>query len=256
MTVREHEGGPELDDAPEIRLKARPPKTVAILGCGPTNSTWHASRFTYEPQTPAVEEVWAVNKGLRTQRADLVFILDDLVGEARRSPEYADDIRKLTVPVVTSTVDDAVRRLFPNVHLIEYPVERIIWTLGMRILAARAHRERILERPDLVYKFGMEGFYYLHNSIPMMLAFALVMGVKGIQLFGVDYTFPGQDVREDDRACCEFWVGALRMAGVEVLTCSGTTLLNTRRQPWIYGYGQRPPVVRVPTREQLEVMIG
>jgi hypothetical protein len=254
---RAHEGGPECDDftSEHITLPTpkAPPKTVAIIACGPTNADWHAGQFTYEPQFPKTDEVWTLNKALRTTRADLVFIMDDMVGEARRSPAYADDIRKLTCPVITSTVDDDVLRLFPNVQLIRYPIEEIIWTMGLRMMRARGiDDQRIKDHPEFVHKHGMEHFYYLHNSVPQILAFALYIGVKGVQLFGADYTFPGVSAREDDRANCEFWVGALRASGVEVKTTSRSTLLNMPKQPWIYGYGQRPPVIGIPTAEWIE----
>jgi len=257
MILREHEGGPELEDLPPLRAPAPAPRTVAIVAGGPTHWDWHAAHFTYEAAIPPVDQVWTLNKVSRTCRADLVFVMDDLVGEARRCPQYAQDLRALGVPIITSTVDAEVRRLFPDADLHEYPIERVVWTLGMKVMLTRgAPIAAVLERPDLVHRHGMEGFYYLHNSVPFMLAYALVLNVKGVQLWGADYTFPGTDAREDDRANCEFWVGALRMAGVEVKVCDRSTLLNAARQPWLYGYGARPPVIRVPTQPQLEELLG
>jgi hypothetical protein len=113
MNEKAYEGGPDLDDEPQAPTPKPPPKTVAIIACGPTNSDWHAGHFTYEPQFPKTDEVWTLNKALRTTKADLVFIMDDLVGEARRSPAYAEDIRNLTCPVITSNVE--VGKMQPRV---------------------------------------------------------------------------------------------------------------------------------------------
>jgi len=58
------------------------PKTVNIVSLGPTNATYHKIHFQHEPVVPDADETWAVNTGLRTTKADLVFVMDDLVGMA------------------------------------------------------------------------------------------------------------------------------------------------------------------------------
>ena len=76
-----------------------------------------------------------------------------------------------------------------------------------------------------------------------MLAYALYLeSVHTIHLWGCDYTFPGTDIREDDRANCEYWVGALQASGLRVIVSKRTTLLNRNKQPWCYGFGARQPI--------------
>ena len=232
-----HEGGPEISANPCI---GEPPETVAIVGCGPTMKDWHMGHFGYACAFPPVDQVWGLNKGLRTQKADLGFVMDDLVGECRRSPEYYEDLKALKLPIITSTVDTEVRKLLPNANLTEYPLREVLLCVGHKVLAARNQRAD----DPVALEIGKEAGYYLHNSIPYMLAYALYCGVKGVQVFGCDYTYPGTDAREDDRANAEYWVGLLRGFGVEVKVPTTTTLLNSRKQPYLYGYGARPPVIQ------------
>lgn len=253
MIERAHEGGPEID-VEDIHVPPQPkiPRTVAIVACGQTAWDWHASQFTYERQIPKVDAVWTLNKALRTVKCDLGFVLDDLVGECRKSPEYYEDLRGVTVPIITSTIDPTVRQYLPQANLHEYPIAAVIHYAACRVLINRGMKRYEMEkRPDLVHQVGVQAAYYLHNSVPMILAYALLMNVHGVQLWGADYTFPGTQAREEDRPCAEYWVAMLRMAGIEVMVSGRSTLLNASKQPWIYGYGARPPVIEPPSQDEL-----
>ena len=75
-----------------------------------------------------------------------------------------------------------------------------------------------------------------------MLAYAGFLGVENIQLYGVDYTYPGMAAREDDKANCEYWIGQLQLGlGVEFFTSAKSTILCTNQGRNIYGYGTRQP---------------
>ena len=226
------------------------PKVVDIVACGPTIRSYMAMRFEYDPIAPTPDEVWTLNKAVRTVRADLAFIMDDLVGEARRSERYRQDLECLQIPVITSTVDMQVEDLYPTLFmhgLTEYPLDEVLNQLGARVLRNRGPN---LNTGDVKNVGDIVG-YYLHNSIPYMLAYALFIGVERVQLYGADYTYPGMAAREDDRANTEYWIGLLRAFGVEVWTTRDTTLLNQTRQPWLYGYGARPPARKAPTVDWL-----
>ena len=228
------------------------PRSVVILGLGPTSNEWHAANFHYVPGLPPVDEVWTVNKGARTVVCDLVFVMDDLVGEYRKAPAYLDDLVRSGRPIITSAIDAAVLELVPafaRSRFVEYPLQDVLEEVGGIVRAARLARAadsaapRALEDEQSDLWLGTRNGYYFHNSIPYMLAYALAIGVESVLLFGCDYTFPGTDIREDDRANAEYWVGFLRAAGVRVTVSSSTTLLNARRQPWAYGFGARQPVI-------------
>lgn len=233
----------------------RRPETVNIVALGPSSHEYHAAHLTYDPQVPPADETWTLNKGARTIRADLVFVMDDLVGETRKSAQYADDLKALQVPIMTSIVDSDVEALgLRNVKA--YPLQQVLLYYALRILQNRGHQTISAE---LAHTVQREAVAYLHNSLPYMLAYAGFLGVRDVRLFGADYTHPDnpKDIREDDRACCEYWVGMVRALGVGVSVTYGTTLLNKRQHKGylhFYGFGARQPVVSPPDQAELEAM--
>lgn len=230
-------------------VTGRIPTIVDIVACGPTFSDWVASNFGYDSVIGRADEVWTLNKGLRTYKADLVFVMDDLVGEGRLSEEYRRDINALTVPVITSIIDADVQAMYPNVRLYRYPIAHVLWAIGFAIERARGAREITMEQAVVN---GRTAGRYIQNSIPYMLAYAWWIGVKRVRLFGADYTFPGSPAREDDRANAEYWVGLVRGLGMEVSVPDTTTLLDTRARKGLYGYGARQPLAKLPSQEDME----
>lgn len=249
---------------PWVHPTGNKPQVVNIVACGPTIRSYHSAHFSYDPIIPTVDETWGVNKGLRTQLSstgtNLGFIMDDMAGEADKSERYRAEVDSFNFPIITSIIDDTVASKYYErfagsrrglTHA--YPISEVIERIGVIIALQRgATTQQILSDVEHIAVTGEINGYYLHNSIPLMLAYALFIGVKKVHLFGCDYTFPGADIREDDRANCEYWVGFLRANGVEVWTTQDTTLLNQNKQPFIYGYGARPPRIRKPTRESLD----
>ena len=225
------------------------PEIVDIVACGPTVRSYLSMRMDYDPIAPDADEVWTLNKALRSIRADLGFVMDDMVGEARRSERYREALDNLSIPIITSIIDDDVRALYPNCHLIPFPLDDVLNSVGIRVMKARSSN---FTTGDVAHAGDVTG-YYFHNSIPYMLAYALFIGVKRVQLFGADYTYPGMAAREDDRANTEYWVGILRAYGVEVWTTRDTTLLNQPKQPYLYGYGARPPHREAPSSEWVQM---
>lgn len=214
------------------------PKRVAILGLGPTAQDWHAAHVQYNPPLDPVDEVWSVNKGFRTVKSDLVFIMDDLVDEARKSPRYGDEIAQAEIPVITSTVDSQVAERWPDA--MAYPLQDVLTFWGARIKWMQTGDEEV-DAVEALNK-GLQDAAYFNNSIPYILAYAGMIGVRNIALFGCDYTFPGSAAREDDRANAEYWVAALQFGlGVTFQFPSRTTLLNKNKGREFYGFNGRQP---------------
>jgi len=229
------------------------PRRINIVGCGPTQQTFHAAHQTYDVAIIRADETWTLNKALRTVRSHLVFIMDDLIGEATRSEQYRNDIRSDDRPIITSSVDAVVKEQYPHVDLHAYPILDVLNHCAIRALGNGGMPfEEMLDKPKIVGKVGRMIAGYMHNSLPYMLAYALFVNVHEVTLFGVDYSIEGSHIREDDRANCEYWIGFLRACGMKITVTDNTTLLNTTRQPWWYGYGARPPKLRDPTRLELE----
>lgn len=242
----------------------RKPKTVTVLALGPTQQDFHSDQFTYDPQVPRADEVWLINKAFRSLHGDLVFVMDDLVGEATISPRYVDDLKNhCRMPIMTSIVDEHVRGLVPGPPLIEYPIHQVVDFWGLQWVARRTPEERLREQQDTARRDGRpipsetpdattftedevrraatRVGTYLRNSVPLILAYAGAIGVRCIHLFGADYDFPGNVVHEADKPNTEYWVGMLYGIGVELRMSSRTTLLSTNEGRAIYGYGKRQP---------------
>ena len=222
------------------------PVSVNIVACGPTQATYHAGHTLYDPALPAADETWLVNKAVRTVRGDLAFVMDDLVGECRRSDKYRQSLIEYPGPILTSSTDTAALAAVAGrqAPTLELPIALMMRYFAMRALRARGVAE---QSPELIDRVGMDIAAYWHNSVPYMLAYAAFIGAKNVFLYGADYTHPksGSDVREDDRANCEYWVGFLRALGVSVAVTGDTTLLNKlqhKGHAWFYGFGARQPV--------------
>ena len=214
------------------------PERICILGLGPTNHDWHAAHVKYDPPLAPVDEVWCVNKGFRTTKCDLVFIMDDLVEESRISMRYGAEIATCQVPVITSTVDPLVKERWPTA--LKSPLAEVLAFYGAQINATRTGETEI--DGDKALNYGLQEAAYFNNSIPYMLAYAGMIGVKSIALFGCDYTFPGSAAREDDRANAEYWIAALQFGlGVAFQFPHRTTILNRDKPRTFYGFnGQQP----------------
>ena len=216
------------------------PKSICILGLGATSADWHNAHTPYNPQVPKVDEVWAINKGIRTVRADMAFIMDDLIDEARQSARYAEEIAAYDKPYLTSRVDAQVAERFPAA--IEYPLKDVLTFWGAQLNWMRSGKKTI--DAGLAFELGRREAGYFKNSVPYMLAYAGFIGVKQIAMFGCDYTFPGTQAREAGRANAEFWVGACRFGlGIQFKFPSRTTLMDTcgEELKGYYGFNGRQP---------------
>ena len=245
------------------------PASVDILALGPTNQDYHSAKYTYDPIVPETCEVWTLNKGIRTQKFNCCFILDDLIGEGRRSERYKAAIQKTEQPVITSIIDRDVTAMYPKNDLHEFPLWEVIDLWGeLHLRAAKVQKERyrrIIENSQNDFhntafqmipvsfspddwtpadrrRAGKECAYYMHNSIPMILGYAGFIGVQTIHLWGADYDFPGSNVHEDKKPNAEYWAGMLRAGlGVNIRLSSRSTFLDSNEGLWVYGYGKRQP---------------
>jgi len=197
------------------------PGSVVVVGLGPTKADLLDTTSALNPDKTLMDadEWWGVNAAVNHLGGrvayDLVFIMDYLDGEAHRCPEYADRI------------GEHIRR----------------W--GTRIITSQAGQ--FADNPN-VYEFPFHWLYkrlgctepYFRNSLPYMIAYAVAIGVQEISLWGVDYSWNGGTVREDDKANCEYWVGFARARGVTVNIPRTSTLCKANEGFHFYGYREQP----------------
>jgi hypothetical protein len=200
----------------------RTPRSVLVVALGPTKQGLLELTTRHEPPPDVmdVDEVWGMNGGVNHMAGrvayDLLWIMDHLDGEEAKEPRYGELIRRWIdrhgAPVITSQA--GTWGLNSRVH--EYPLRQVMDT------------------------FGRDDAAYFHNSVPYVLAYALWIGVERLVLWGADYSHEALKHREDDRANAEYWVGYCRARGMKIQVPADTTLLNTDRGFWFYGYRDQP----------------
>lgn len=225
------------------QAKPEAPSIVTIVCQGPTQQSYRVLLDDYNREIPHAE-LWILNKAARYLRGDLLWVMDDLESERRKSGEYFGDLMAAGLPIMTcSTGHDSMQFVPPHMHakIFEYPLLQVIDYWGeVSLLASRGYLEHAAQ--SLIRQEGLKCAAYFHNSLPYMLAYAGFIGVKAVHLFGADYTYGNQALREDGRANAEYWIGMLRATGVQVRLSSDTTLLSQSKQPWFYGFARQPVI--------------
>ena len=159
------------------------------------------------------DEVWTVNRGIRLIEADMAFVLDELPDEIANDPAYGEALEAYKKPIIST-------RCAPSVSTATlYPAPEI------------------LECLQSVHGMPIDDPYW-HNSLPMVLAYALFIGVEQVTLWGCDYQSQQGQPLEADRSNCEYWVGVCRALGMRVGVPQGSNLLNQHAHDgklWVYG---------------------
>lgn len=191
----------------------RAPEHVAILGLGPSVNQFLEITKRLGGRRAYCDEVWGINALGDVFACDLVFHMDDvriqeLRAEARPESNIAHMVRWLKTyqgPVVTSREHPD----YPN--LVGFPLESALNELGHD---------------------------YFNNTAAYAIAYALLIGVKKLSLFGLDYTYPNAHDAEKGRACVEFWLGYARARGVQLVIAKTSSLMDALHPPTerLYGY--------------------
>jgi SAM-dependent methyltransferase len=190
------------------------PAKVAILGLGPSLNAFVGIAKRLGAVSKLCDEVWGINAVGDVIRCDRVFHMDDVrIQEIRAVADPTGNIaamltwlRKHPGPVYTSRKHDG----YPG--LIEFPLADVLNSSG--------------------------GERYFNNTAAYAVAYAIHIGVKEIQLFGCDYTYPDAHSAEAGRGCVEFWLGIARSRGIRVSIPKTSTLLDAYVEPArrLYGY--------------------
>ena len=185
-------------------------KSVAILGLGPSLNQFaeiakrHGGRH--------VDEVWGINAVGNVFNCDRVFHMDDVrVQELRAAAKPEGNIaamlrwmKRHPGPIYTSREHEA----YPG--LVEFPLA------------------------EVVNEFGQA---YFNSTAAYAVAFAVFLGVKRIEVYGFDFTYPNAHHAEKGRACVEFWLGIAVSKGIDVKVPHVSTLLDAcEPEGRLYGY--------------------
>ena len=181
---------------------------LVVLGRSQHEYTIERRNKASEQELP--REVWTCNRGLLYLQADRGFVLDDLELELRQYPRYIVGLQACRGRLFVSRPRPDI---LPRGEA--FPLEAVIAELGP------AH-------------------VYLRNSVPMMLAYALLVPwVRRVRVWGADYTTATGVAVEPDRANAEYMVAVCRERGLQVDVCETSTLCAANLPPRIYGYADQ-----------------
>lgn len=199
-------------------LAGRPtPGHVAILGLGPSVNAFVEVTKRLGGRSAYCDEVWGINAIADVVACDRVFHMDDLsIQEGRASLNPGGNIAAMVRwlkshpgPVYTSVV----RPGYPG--LVPFPLAEL-----------------------LDASLDGNGTPYFNSTAAYAIAFAILIGVKRMSLFGIDYTLPNAHSAERGRACCEFWLGVASSRGIEITVPEQSSLLDAcaPERELLYGY--------------------
>jgi len=199
------------DVTPEVSWvhpTGKQPKTVVIIGLGPSCSDW-INLTLGNNALPPLDEIWTVNMGGRVFNHDLLFAIDDVKRHEQRNPQHAKFIKTHAKPVITSQA---------------YPDYSATHTLPIKeVVTATA------------------GIPWFTNTVAYMLAYAIFIGVKKIFLYGADYDHPLLGPKQEPgKDCVSYWVAKAQIAGIEFDIAQSSTLIDTNRGRPLYGYMFNP----------------
>lgn len=185
-------------------------KSVTIVAMGDSRRSFLEGALFPQGADPLYGEVWAINLMGAIIRADRVILMDDLDDLMARSdwnPRIFDLLKGLRVPLVTSRAHPD----FPSSEA--YPIDKVL----------------------------ASGLPYLNNTVAYAVALAIAEGVSDLWLFGCDFGYEGNpDIKEDGRACVEFWLGVAAARGVALHLPPNTSLLDSHKGGYLYGYRAQP----------------
>lgn len=189
-------------------------KRIAIVGNGLSMCSYSLDdpnsmeRVHYKSLEKYPYSYWTINGGwIFHQQSTLGWKMDDIRYPSPEHPNpdaYKSWVKYAPMPVMSS-------KAHPDyLPLVEFPLEAIL------------------------KKFK---FIYFSESINYMIAFAILCGVKEIDLYGCDYI----NCRPEERASVEFWCAIAHQQGVKLNISEESTLLCSAPQdpyfmPGFYGY--------------------
>lgn len=189
-------------------------KPILIIGNGPSGK--HADFSEYSKGLKEPKKVWVFSCAWHEIHpyADLGWYMDDVHGPDLRVMQskysYQERVEMTanpSIPIITSHAYD-----YPQ--MVNYPLERIV-------------------------RFFKLTESYFAETLNFAMAWGIMIGVKSLDLWGVDY----KGVRPSERASFEYWAGRSNQAGIPIYNNPFSEALNdqgldgiNRHVPNLYGY--------------------
>lgn len=191
------------------------PKRVILVGLGPTKSEY-MNIMASDAAVIERDEVWGVNGAGNVIKCDLSFAMDDYLTIKGRAPAFARYFETAQEPIITSTPR--------NDAAIAYPLQDVLGMPGARP--------------------------YFNGSVSYIAAYAKLIGVEELTIFGCDYLYGGMgqmhprqtDIIARYLACMAYWLGQCEASGMKVVICPQSPLLDADYTglEQFYGYPVKP----------------
>jgi len=191
------------------------PKSIAIIGCGPTMQDYVNIMASQKSAEFNVDEVWGINLAGAAIRTDLTFYMDDMA--LLKSLNADAGYENVPAPRITSVPRIEGDIAFPLAEILNIP-------------GARA---------------------YLNHTAAYVMAYAIALGVESIAVFGCDYISKVHPYAAGDddaparyMACMAFWSGIAAARGIHVTVTPNSPLLDADQgaRENFYGYIVPPTV--------------
>jgi len=201
------------------------PDHISIVAMGRTAEVFLRAMQTSTYFHSFPQEVWGINQTYNWAKLDRLFVMDT-EAEYKINVEDAEllqgllswrrSLLKATIPIYT-TINDSK---WPTG--IEFPLQEVVTEINIPIADT-----------------------YFMNTVPYALAYAIAIGVKRIDLFGMDFEYMDPKTGivhtlEQYRACVEFWAGIALGRGISVRTPNESGLFYMNHRGY-YGYGEDQP---------------
>ena len=200
-----------VEITPSIPDKA--PEHVAILGLGPSVSSFLEFTKRLGGRGTFCDEVWGINALGNVFECDRVFHMDDVRIQEVRAQARPDSniaamlpwLKRHPGPVYTSRPHPE----YPG--LVAYPLEFVV---------------------------RQTGYAYMNSTAAHAVALAVAIGVKKLTLFGMDFTYAHSHHSEKGRACVEFWLGMAAARGIKISIPQKSSLMDgcEPARDRLYGY--------------------
>jgi hypothetical protein len=186
-------------------LKQRPER-VAMVGLGPSANAFWLENSQFNGECP-FDAVWAVNRASVSFRHDAAFDMHDLRAMVKKYPHEVRRFALAEKPIITL-------QHYPEFPMtVAYPIKAVLDFVKHDIL----------------------------NSTPAyMVAYAMMIGVKELLLYGMDFHYENLDRAEAGGQGMAYLLGMAQVCGVDYKIPNTSSLLDAYKVQLVDGRPLRP----------------
>lgn len=171
------------------------PKCIALVGLGPSANAYWLECATWNNQLPW-ESVWVVNRASSAFRHDATWNVHDLRRLVQEAPTEELRLMKADKPILTP-------KAYP-----EFPMSVEIPAMDILNFVKQDN---------------------LSSGPAWMLAYAMMIGVKTIYLYGMDFHYPNVAVAEEGGQGFAYLLGQAQMLNIDFKIPNSSSLLSCQR---------------------------